>query len=1043
MFKASIHVILTSILSVCFFAFMQVSAQETKPVISLSEQVIVQGNDVYLSLNISSEVPFAALDISILYDATNIKAVSFDHGFLFNDINHQKDAFIDTEHQVKYIFISDTNITTSGTLLNIRFSSLEDSELDLIILYVAINGMYDENADPIDVNTTNGSIKITEKTTPVKSSTYYQSMSQSQFKKDDTFTFEIYSYDLSSMAASNFELIFNHAHIEFMEVDYGDVLKTPDVLIDVNANTRGLVLIAFAKTNGLFSAYPLLTFTFKVIADIDVSSTFTFQSKNTIDIDFLPIQTNIVTQSYTITKKVVEIMLPEIGLTSYLGTMKDDFYVDVILDDSLALSAGDFEITFDHNILSYINHEILTNEGFFIVNYRLNEQRLTFSFIDSEGMKASSVLRIYFKSKSTFPVFTEVQLSGSNLVDSNLNSVSVTYSNANIDLRNGYDVVFKDYDGTIISSSYVLSQTMPVMPEVTPRLNTLFKGWNQTVSPITTDMTYVAEYTLNMSGITIQNKTTMYNGLTQSLDISGMPNGSRAEFSISNTKDVGTYFIEVSIYLDEVLQDEVIKKLVIEPKPIDITLGSYEMTLYLDIPEFTFTHNGLFEGDDLDLTYSVITNVVGTHELNAVSNNPNYIVNVNKGSLTVLDFPYAFGDVNQDQKISIVDAALIQLHLAGVTTLNEGQLALSDVNKDLKVDIMDIAMLQLIISGLIEDPNSQPRALKRSKLNTFVAPPLQTIQLDGLSFENETFIYNGTYHTIEVKGDLPAGVKRITYGNHLRKDVGSQFVIARFEVEEGYQKPSDLVAKISILKAALEIPVQNTKVTYDPLKTYHTLESIETRFKDIITPTYQSFSHHLPGTYFIKATYESLNYETKDVIHTLTIEKRQVALSISDILYSKTSHSIIIDALPHMLIAFEDGPFEKVFTFDDLIHFHTYKLYVYKEESSFDQMSNIVELTIQTYDSIIEPLETLNQKSISLKDLEQLQELKERLKFIDPEALEASSIELDKLITSYNTLVENIVSEYESVEEIISIKLHMMTGLGLSIWLLLKRRFLS
>ena len=1041
MIHKSVSAILLSILLVCFFSFTNVSAEEVKPVISLSKDSVTQGNDIYLSLSISSEVPFAALDISILYDTTHFKAVSFDHGYIFNGINHQKDAFIDTNHQLKYIFVTESNFTASGTLLNIRFSTNQDADINTFAIYVAINGMYDENSNSIDANTSSGSITIIEKTPITKSIYYYQSMSQTQLEQDQTLTFQIYSYDLQAMAASNFELIFNHNHLEFIGVDYGSALKTQDVLIDMNTNTRGLILIAFAKTNGLSQANPLFTFTFKVLANIDISSSFSFQSKNTIDINFLPIQSNIVTQNYTITKKAVEIILPEIGLTSYLGTMKDDFYVDVILDKEAKLSAGDFQIAFDHNILSYDRHEILTDEGFFIVNYRIDQQKFTFSFIDSDGLEDESLLRIHFTSKSTVPVTTDVILTGFNVVDQNLNSVSLTYQKAVIDLRNGFDVVFKDYDGSVISSSYVLSNTMPVMPEVTPRVNTSFKGWNQTVSPITSNMTYVAEYTLNMSSITILNKTVMYNGDTQTLDITGMPEGARAQYSLNNIKDVGTYFIEVSIYLDNVLQDEVIKKLVIEPKPIEITLGAFEMTLYLEFPAITFTHNGLYEGDDLELTFITTTDTVGTHLLDAVSNNPNYIVRVNKGTLTVLDFPFAFGDVNQDQNISIIDAALIQLHLANLTTLTDGQLALSDVNRDSKVDIKDIAMLQLIIAGLIEDTNPQPRALKLQKLNAFVSPPLQTVQLSNLTFEDQTFIYDNTYKTIEVIGELPLGVKSITYANHLRKDVGTQFVIARFEVEEGYVKPNDMVSKLTIVKATLDDIPNRLHVIYDPLKTYTALSDFITPYEDIITPSYETFSYHLPGVYHIKATYESLNYETKDIIHTLTIDKRPVIISSSDIQYLKTSHSITLSERPYMKVAFEDGPFEDTLGFTNLKPFHTYKVYVYIEESQLDQMSSMVELTIQTYDSMIETLLTLENKEISLHDLNTLLELQERLKHIDPNTLLESSSILERYILEYNRLVDDIISEYQTVEEIMPIRLHIMTGLGLWTWLLLKRRF--
>jgi hypothetical protein len=1059
MINKGLSAILLSILIVCFFSFTEVSADVNKPVISLNNASVIQGNSVTLTLSISTTIPYSALEIYILYDTTHFKADSVTHLSLFNNVNHQKDALIDSDHQVKYIFVSTSNVTLSGNLLNIRFTTLNDANIDTFVVNVAINGMYDENSNSIEANTSNGSITITEKIVPIKSVSFNRSINKTQLQIEDLIVFTISSSNLQSMAASNFEMIFDHNHFEFIKVDYGSALKTLDVLIDINTNTRGLVLIAFAKIDGLSQANPLMTFTFKVKADIDISGSLTFQSKNTIDINFLPIQTNIVTQNYSISKKPVEIILPEIQLTSYLGTINDDFYIDVILDKEANLSAGDFQIVFDHNILSYDGYLILTEKPviiaddeeetdekeyikpFFIVNYRLNEKKLTFSVIDTDGITEESLLRIYFTSKSTVPVVTDVTISGNGLVDQNLNSVSITYKKAVIELRNGYNVTFKDYDGSLISSNFILLNTNPVMPVVIPRENTTFIGWSEEVKPFTSDLTYVATYSLNMSGLTIENKKTMYSGLTQTIDVLGMPDGARIEFSMNSVKDVGIYDIEVSIFLDDKLQDKVIKKLEIEPKPIEITLGTFEMTLYSKFPDITFTHNGLYEGDDLELTFITTTNTVGTHELDAVSNNENYIVKVNKGTLTVLDFPFDFGDINQDQKISIIDAALMQLHLANLITLTEGQLALSDVNRDSKVDIKDIAMLQLIIAGLIQLESPQPSALKFQKLNAFVSPSLQTVQLSNLTFKDQTFIYDNTYKTIEVIGELPLGVKSITYANHLRKDVGTQYVFARFEVEEGYFKPNDMVSKLTILKATLDAIPNRLNVIYDPLKTFNALNDFITPYEDIITPSYESFSYHLPGVYEIKATYESLNYETKDIIHTLTIEKRPMIISNSEILYIKTSHSITFNERPYMKVAFENGPFEDTLDFTDLKPFHTYKIYVYIEESQLDQMSPMIELHIQTYDSIIETLLTLEHKKISLHDLNTLLELHERLKHIDQDTFVESSLTLDRYISIYNRLVDDIISEYQTAEEMIPIRLHMMTGLGLWTWLLLKRRF--
>lgn len=1041
MIKVFVKIFLLSILTLCFFSFSQIQAEVAKPVISLTNVTVTQGNNVGMTLRISGQVPYSALDISILYDTTHFKASSFSYSSLFNGISHQKEAVIDSNHQLSYVFISASNVTLSGDLLYIQFSTVNDAPIDTFVVYVGVNGVFDEALVAIDTTSQNGSITFIEKVIPIKSANFSRSISKTQLRQDETFTFTISSSNLALMAASNFELIFNHNHIEFVDVSYGTVLRASDVLIDLNTNTRGLVLIAFAKTNGINQASPLLTFTFKVIADIDVTSELIFQSKNTVDINFSPIQTNIITQNITLIKKEVVVILPNMRINSYVGTVNTDFYVDVILEKKAALSAGDFQITFDHEILTYDHFEVLTEKGFFIFNYREQEQKMTFSFIDSDGLDEERVLRIHFKAKASSPLTTQIQLSGSNLVDKNLNRVNATFSPSIVEFRNGFGVTFKDFDDSILSSSLVLIDTLPVMPEISLRLNTSFKGWDEIKIEGSSDLIYKAQYELEMENIIIENKKVMYSSEVHELDVLNLPEGAKAEFSLTDLKDAGTYIIEVSLYLDDVLQEKVTKELIIESKPIEISFSAFEMTLYLQIPEFTFTHNGLYDGDDLNLSFNVITNVLGTHVLNATSNNPNYIVTVNPGTLNVLDFPYAFGDVNQDQVISIMDAAFIQLYLLDLITLTEAQIALSDVNRDNKIDLKDIAMIQLIIANLIESPQIQLSALKLPKLSRLLSPPLQSIQLSSLTFEDQTFIYDGSYKTIEVQGDLPLGVKSVTYGNPFRKDAGSQFVFARFEVEEGYVKPNDMVAKITILKASLDIPNQELIVFYDPLKTYTSLSDIITPHFDTIKPSFEPFSFHLPGTYQINAIYDSPNYEYNEITHTLTIKKRAVIISSQDVTYIKTSHSIKLNNLNRMLVAFEDGPFENILEFESLKRNYLYKIYVYIEESDLDQMSNMIEMFIKTYDSIDDALKILNEKEITLFDVDILLELTNRLKDINPEEYKDQALQLETHITSYNALVQNIVSEYKSIESIIPTQVETMIGLGVWTWLLLKKRY--
>ena len=64
---------------------------------------------------------------------------------------------------------------------------------------------------------------------------------------------------------------------------------------------------------------------------------------------------------------------------------------------------------------------------------------------------------------------------------------------------------------------------------------------------------------------------------------------------------------------------------------------------------------------------------------------------------------YILGDVDLDGNISIMDATLIQLHIASLTQLNETQLKAADTDKSGDVSIMDATAIQLFIAKLITE----------------------------------------------------------------------------------------------------------------------------------------------------------------------------------------------------------------------------------------------------------------------------------------------------------------------------------------------------
>lgn len=61
-----------------------------------------------------------------------------------------------------------------------------------------------------------------------------------------------------------------------------------------------------------------------------------------------------------------------------------------------------------------------------------------------------------------------------------------------------------------------------------------------------------------------------------------------------------------------------------------------------------------------------------------------------------------FGDLNMDGQVTIQDALMIQLHLAGKALLKDDLIELADINRDGQISLLDVAYLQLFIVGKVD-----------------------------------------------------------------------------------------------------------------------------------------------------------------------------------------------------------------------------------------------------------------------------------------------------------------------------------------------------
>ena len=73
------------------------------------------------------------------------------------------------------------------------------------------------------------------------------------------------------------------------------------------------------------------------------------------------------------------------------------------------------------------------------------------------------------------------------------------------------------------------------------------------------------------------------------------------------------------------------------------------------------------------------------------------------GNVNIILDSYKIGDVNLDGSVNILDATLLQMHIARLATLDENNLKVADTNKDGSVNILDATLLQMYIARLVPE----------------------------------------------------------------------------------------------------------------------------------------------------------------------------------------------------------------------------------------------------------------------------------------------------------------------------------------------------
>jgi len=130
---------------------------------------------------------------------------------------------------------------------------------------------------------------------------------------------------------------------------------------------------------------------------------------------------------------------------------------------------------------------------------------------------------------------------------------------------------------------------------------------------------------------------------------------------------------------------------------------TYTLDVTKEAPETDGSYEYYFAIDNLNLVSSEVINVTGTSYKNYYNTIIDMVTELTPGELvqTGSTFEYyALGDANNDGKLNIRDATIIQKDLAEITELSYAGNVVADVNNDGNVTIKDATAIQKQLAGL-------------------------------------------------------------------------------------------------------------------------------------------------------------------------------------------------------------------------------------------------------------------------------------------------------------------------------------------------------
>ena len=389
----------------------------------------------------------------------------------------------------------------------------------------------------------------------------------------------------------------------------------------------------------------------------------------------------------------------------------------------------------------------------------------------------------------------------------------------------------------------------------------------ETIADMTATLT-INKATYDMSSVKFVDKTVVYNGEVQRIEISGsLPQGVTVTYENNDKTDVGTYEVVAKFTGDsnnyETIADMTATLTIIESDFEGVTFE--DATCTYDGREKSIEVNGVPNGATVKYNVSNSYTNAGIYPIEATISKEGYKTLVLTATLTINKATYDMSSVEFVDKTVVYNGEVQRIEISG--NLPQGVTVSYENNENINVGTYEV-----VAKFTGDSDNYNVISDKTAQLIINKA----TYDMSGVEFEGKTVVYNGEVQRIEISGSLPQGVT-VTYENNDKTDVGTYEVVAKFTGDSNnYETIADMTANLTINKATYDM----SSIEFADKTVIYNGEvqrlAIRGTLPQGVTVSYENNGNINVGTYTVTAKFtgDSKNYKPiADMTATLTIKE--------------------------------------------------------------------------------------------------------------------------------------------------------------------------